>query len=465
MLQRLYRWIIRLHPAQFRNHFGDEMLSIFDDAAKGATVLKLMADGLASIARQWMFRWECSQDRLTEPVQPAGGVMPVFFVLDNYRPRTKSIVAGGMLTLLTFCAVWLVARYTWAHPVLMMMPGIEVGDASSSNAEMPAASFTFQTLTGELPDSRHLAFVHKFATKDLSLAPFSVSSFQRDIINRPLFAAPSPQPEISRTLLTFGQQGKEAPSPIGPVKRPMFEVASVKPTRGLPGVAIWGNIHPPAGPVSSIVLMNRTTKQLIEIAYNIQDSELSPGPKWTEITRFDVDAKIDDAIVASALANKLTRGEQLDQARLMLQSLLADRFKLRVHNEKKELSINALVVAKGGLKIRPVPTAISPPKAPSGETTFAVLGSTDIFIAALSQVPAIDGRPIVDRTGLKGDYLWTFHWTPDDSNATVVPPGVPDNQGPSIFTALREQLGLKLVSTKGPVDVLVIDHVEQPSPN
>jgi bla regulator protein BlaR1 len=255
------------------------------------------------------------------------------------------------------------------------------------------------------------------------------------------------------------------------VDRPTFEAASIKPNRsGRGGAVVFGNIKPPPGPVERFVTTS-TARRLIEDAYNLQDSQLAGGPSWVNSERYDINAKVPDSIVAEAVARKLTRTQQLDQVRLMLQSLLADRFKLKLSHETKELPVYTVVLAKGGLKLAPVtgtPPAL-PPR-PVGEEEIAVFGPVSAFVGVLPQLPEVNGRMVLDQTGLKGDYLWSLHWTPENPDPSFGGPAEagaprPDSGGPSLFTAIQEQLGLRLESTKGPVDVLVIDHVEEPSPN
>jgi uncharacterized protein (TIGR03435 family) len=139
----------------------------------------------------------------------------------------------------------------------------------------------------------------------------------------------------------------------------------------------------------------------------------------------------------------------------MLQALLADRFKLKIHHETKEQAVYALVVAKGGFKMK-----TSPADAPSMST-----GSNGRYTATAMAIGGLMGglmgsvdRFIVDKTGLTGSYNFTLKWTPDGQEETV-------ESGPPLFTALQEQLGLKLELAKAPIDTIVVDHIEKPSEN
>jgi uncharacterized protein (TIGR03435 family) len=173
--------------------------------------------------------------------------------------------------------------------------------------------------------------------------------------------------------------------------------------------------------------------------------------------------------------------EHANQIRLMVQELLADRFKLKVSHETKELPVYALVVAKGGLKMKEESPATTPDAAAHPRTFLQFMGpgqfrGTNIGVGLLADVlsrqPEL-GKLVIDETGLKGNYDWTLKWTPEQSDPMfkrpngAPPPNAPppDTSGPSIFAALEEQLGLKLEPKKGPVETLVIDRIEKPSEN
>jgi uncharacterized protein (TIGR03435 family) len=154
----------------------------------------------------------------------------------------------------------------------------------------------------------------------------------------------------------------------------------------------------------------------------------------------------------------------------MLQKLLADRFQLKIHHESRERPVYALVVDKNGPRMKENNDLKSAP-APMirftgrGKATAQIVSMSYMVQFLTSQV----GKLVVDQTGLKSSYDFTLEWTPDPGLVTgrVGPPDAPPppEDGPSIFTALREQLGLRLESTKGPVDFIVIDHAERPSAN
>jgi uncharacterized protein (TIGR03435 family) len=229
----------------------------------------------------------------------------------------------------------------------------------------------------------------------------------------------------------------------------------------------------------------QTVKEVIRFAYDIKsDNQLSVGPSWIDSEKYDIDAKEEDTVAEKL--QKLPFEEQDKQIRLMVRSLLADRFKLKVSHETKDLPVYALVVAKKGPNLTETKVATAaaggasaPNKAFRGVRFMGPgeLTGTNINIGLLADVLSEDpevGRLVIDQTGLKGNYDWTLKWTPGpgapmfkDADGGRAPTDAlpPDSSGPSIFTAIEEQLGLKLESTKGPVECIVIEHVERPTEN
>jgi uncharacterized protein (TIGR03435 family) len=193
-------------------------------------------------------------------------------------------------------------------------------------------------------------------------------------------------------------------------------------------------------------------------AYDIiMDSQIVGLPGWAGTEPYDIEAKA-DADTAEAWKT-LTFKERWKQEQPMLQSLLADRCKLKVHHETRDLPVYDLVIAKGGLKMK---------EAPADENDAESMGPGKLSARALSMdslvfgFSGMVGRIIVDKTGLAGKkFDFELKWTPDNQRAGDVSP----DAGPDLFTALEEQLGLKLVSSKDPVEVIVIDHIEKPSAN
>jgi uncharacterized protein (TIGR03435 family) len=224
---------------------------------------------------------------------------------------------------------------------------------------------------------------------------------------------------------------------------------------------------------------------LIRSAYQLEDNQVSGAPAWLTSERYDIEAKMESSVVERI--RRLSDDERRATRERMLQALLAERFKLAVHRETKELPEYALVIAKSGPKVqeaKPGETYPNGIKGPDGiaRAGFMRMGRGDLTAQGLSMSTVVRllsqqlGRTVLDKTGLTGIYNFTLKWTPDESQDGPFrgpEPGQPgsgsspssDFSGPSIFTAIQEQLGLKLEPQKGPVEVLVIDHVEKPSEN
>jgi len=249
-----------------------------------------------------------------------------------------------------------------------------------------------------------------------------------------------------------------------------FDVATIKPSNTAVGAMGLGKSSP-----NGISLINVTAKALISNAYGIKDDLISGGPGWVKSSEYDVEAKV--LSTGGADTPRLNR----NQIRPMMQALLADRFKLVVHNETKELPIYELTIAKGGPKLheaKPGDTYSNGLKGPDGVPPAGMMmimngKFTGQGIALSGLVDTLSRelhRTIVDKTGLTGKYDITLqipreeHNAPgDDPTGSASPP--PDASGPTLFTIVEEELGLKLNSTKGPVKTLVIDHIERPSEN
>jgi len=254
-----------------------------------------------------------------------------------------------------------------------------------------------------------------------------------------------------------------------PAQKPSFEVASVKPNKSSdrrPKEEFFPNRY---------VGTNVTMRTLIHAAYGIpnpygQRYYLKGGPDWLDSERFDVEGKVEDGALPPTLSAK----DRNDQIRLMLQTLLADRFQLNVHHEIKEVPIYEMVVAKNGPKLQkatedrecpgiPVGSTACPGRFTGGMRTGLMAKAVDL--SELAQfLSAIADRPILNKTGIPG--LFDITTTPfKPAPGSRIEGNADPETIPTIFTMLPEQLGLKLESAKGPVEVLVIDHVERPSEN
>jgi uncharacterized protein (TIGR03435 family) len=230
---------------------------------------------------------------------------------------------------------------------------------------------------------------------------------------------------------------------------PSFEVADVQPNKS--GEARMSVDLQPGG---RLIMHNVPMKVLIMFAYHLRADAITNAPSWIDSERYEVIAKAPE------------KGKPED-IRLMLQTLLAERFKLAVHNDRKLLPAYALVVGKPGSKLQPSEAAAvlsgvrcTPGAGPAGQKHVECSHITTAFLADYLQelAPRDFPVPIVDQTELTGTYDFKLDWTP-----TAVPAGVTtgDDAGPNIFDAVAAQLGLKLESRKLPLPVIVIDRVER----
>ena len=215
---------------------------------------------------------------------------------------------------------------------------------------------------------------------------------------------------------------------------------------------------------------------LMQYAYQVRDFQISGGPDWVRSEKFDIEAKEPDELGEEL--QKLPSDQRWENMYLLVQSILAERFKMKVRQETRELPIYALVVAKNGPKLEMAAPGIG---IESHTRHFLMykdhLTADGLDMATMARGLSQQlGRSVLDHTGLKGNYKVALHWTPDpgqpdlsrgpaDATSERDTATASDSSGPSIFTALQEQLGLKLESTKGPVEIIVIDHIEKPSEN
>jgi uncharacterized protein (TIGR03435 family) len=259
-----------------------------------------------------------------------------------------------------------------------------------------------------------------------------------------------------------------AQAPAG--KPPAFEVASIKQN-----VSASDNASVRAQPGGRVSVTNNSLRNIIRNAYNVQNYQIIGGPDWINTVRWDINAKApDDAPPQQML--------------LMLRTLLADRFTLVIRNETREMPIYALVLARAdgrpGPQLRPSAvdcaaifaaakaTGEAPPPTTNGRptcgtrTTRGNMMTTGVAMTDLARnLAPFAGRPVVDKTGLTGGFDVDLTWTPEQGPLGpegTAAAGPPSSDGVSLFTAVQEQLGLKLDARSGPVDVLVIDSVQRP---
>jgi len=244
-----------------------------------------------------------------------------------------------------------------------------------------------------------------------------------------------------------------AQSPTVPTE---FDVVSVKPS----APDLQGNFMFQSLPGGTIRIVGVPLRMIIMQAYHLRAFQVSGGPDWVRSECWDILAK------AETTAGRLPPAEE-DR---MLKALMEDRFHLKVHSETKEAQVYALEVGKNGSKLVP-----STQSARDFRTKAGSLDAKKSKVASLvSWLSPQLGRVVIDETNLEGEFDYKLEWTPEPGQggpeAFGLPPdtrGTPpaETNGPSIFTALQEQLGLRLVSEKGPVEMIVIDYVERASAN
>jgi uncharacterized protein (TIGR03435 family) len=249
-----------------------------------------------------------------------------------------------------------------------------------------------------------------------------------------------------------------------------FEVASIKPNTFVDGPTEMGT-----QPGGRVTIINVPLRLLIRNAYEIQDSQLVDAPQWIAEERFDIVAKANGEIPRPVPGNP-------GPLQGMMRSLLAERFKLAVHRETRDIPAYTLQFARSDRRLGPqlhpsrtdcaaLAASGRPQASPDEKPRCGVRANGGHMLAGglpvaqlATLLSTMVDRTVVDRTGLSGAYDFELNWTPDRTPRRLdAAPSSPDN--PSIFTALREQLGLKLESAKTPTEVLIIDHVERPTPN
>lgn len=258
-----------------------------------------------------------------------------------------------------------------------------------------------------------------------------------------------------------------------------YDVASIKRTNLPPGANLFGKIGISDTP-DGLTARVTTVKVLIDRAYGVDAYQISGGPDWLNSERYDLDAKFDSS-VADEL-QKLSPSDRILARQHMLQTLISERFNLTIHKETKELQVYSLIVAKSGPKLKEVKLDDADPSKPkpgplpgtvqmtAGPTGGQMRGFASTLPNLAVMLTSYLHRPVIDRTGLTERYDFALRWTPDENQTQVSSsasglPSTDPTGSPSIFTAIQEQLGLKLESSKGPVELIVIDHIERPSGN
>lgn len=296
---------------------------------------------------------------------------------------------------------------------------------------------------------------------------------------------------LGAPLLLSQAEQKPQPSASSDVAPdlPRYDVATIKPSTSSEPKMMFG-ITP-----DGVSIENIPIQMVLRQAFNVEDDRIVGAPEWVKTKHYDIQAK-----VAPEDAPRLDK-LKMDQRQSMLLPVLEERLNLKYHHETRELPMYSLVVAKGGpkLKVSDIPDPGPNPRmpdaaakpgypgadnrastAPRGRRMMMGRGHVEAEGAGISMLAHLLsqqlGRTVVDKTGLTGNYDFTLNWTPDEASPPMPGGGGPnggpprndngsDAVGPSLFTALKEQLGLKLESEKSKVDVIVIDHIDLPSEN
>jgi uncharacterized protein (TIGR03435 family) len=278
-------------------------------------------------------------------------------------------------------------------------------------------------------------------------------------------------PLLSTAPALAGRAQSQSQTP--PAIKFEYEVASIKPDKS------GGGHISMTGADDGFTATNFPLQRLVLMAFGVQDDRLFGLPNWVASENFDIEAKMESS-VADAY-NKLSTHDRPLVRQQMIQALLVDRFRLAFHREGRDLPIYSLVVAKNGSKLQESKiddantggrSGLGPGMGVSqtGRSGPVTITAQQIPIANLAaELSRQLGRMVLDKTGLTGKYDFVLKWTPDEIPA---PSGnmlngqpAPESNGPVLFTAIQEQIGLKLEPGKGPVEVIVIDHIERPSGN
>jgi uncharacterized protein (TIGR03435 family) len=233
--------------------------------------------------------------------------------------------------------------------------------------------------------------------------------------------------------------------------QPSFEVASIRPSRPESRNLDWDDSP---GRVS---ITGYSLRRLIHVAYGLKsNAQVLGGPKWLDSARFDIVAKADDA--ETAKMQKMSDADWVKARSLMLQSLLADRFQLKVSRDTRVLPVFALVLAKSGIKFKPAKPNEDGDLSGWGGHLEATATTMDAFADYLNGVRELADRTVMNRTSLTAAYDFNLDWSRDRGDG-----GSQDSEFPGLYTALEEQLGLKLEPQKATTEVVIVESASEPA--
>jgi len=439
--RRIYRLLLRLHPAAFRNEFAREMALDFEEALHTYGLARLFLDAAGSLARQWSAGIASVAPNPMSAPRPS--LLAGNYVMVRDRSFTLLELGLGLIASATQLSLCLFALSTGSRHIpdlpIAYAPSSTPDTCSNANSEM-RLSAGGSSGSGFKP-SQSTAASLGFALPGLTQTA-------------------QPKPE----LLLF--------HPSGPL--PSYEVATVKPIT--PDAASSLVRLPPGGSLSPLGI-----RRYIMNAYGaIYAPQIIGGPDWLNKDAYLINGKVPDDFESTF--QKMTREDRNDQTRMMEQSLLADRFHLKAHFETRVLPVYELVAGKAGLKITAVP---APHESKPGGPPMRLHPGNPLPLGTLMTTPNSDGlrvlngraikmqllarviggdigdRPIVDHTGFTGYFDVTdLTWAPlADAGAHSEPDAL------SLPGALKEKLGLRIIPAKDPIEVLVIDGIERPTPD
>lgn len=506
--RRIYSTVLGLHPAAFRNQFSREMMLDFDDALEQRGFTPLIGDAILSLARQWKVRALVGPE-LEQPVPSHPFLAGQYFMVDQGRLSAFTLARASLLSAMLLLTIGYSAGIPNRRIIANLQTvrvshdgGIDTGSngpplaANPAGRERPgvdpyltAPGSGLKPFHGVLHLRQEAAPLGKGtrASGGPPVRPVSLAEALRQLIMISVIVWITSfllrqSPGIGRRVVlaalgllaiaasvAFGQVPTQPAPPA-----PSFDAVTIKPHPPVARPSWLGIRATPDG----VDAASATLQGLIHYAYGLRIfDQVSGGPDWAKADMFDMQAKMSEADIAEM--KKLNSAEATARRQMMLQSLLAERFKLKVHSETKQVPVYELVVAKSSPKLKDAATDTSDnlrkdkdgkPLAGMfvmGDTTVAQGQSMKLLVNLLSMPFAFIERPVFDKTGLTGTYDFTLHWSAKPLGQVVngvtsfVPPS---DDAPSIFSALQE-LGLKLQPATGPIEVLVIDSVDRPSEN
>ncbi|MGA8740191.1 MAG: TIGR03435 family protein [Terracidiphilus sp.] len=280
----------------------------------------------------------------------------------------------------------------------------------------------------------------------------------------PIFtSAQSPSPAVTPASQSTTAQRSAAKSTALP-STPTFAVASIRPNNSDHTARTHIYSYADHG---HFVAINATPMQLLQYAYVLPDSRILGAPAWAKSSKYDIEGKSDTGLAEQLAA--LPYSGAKTQLLTMVRSLLADRFRLAAHFENRDLPVYNLVITRKGPKFSPVEETSKhiDTTGRAGSVTIDITSSSHAMADLAEILYRYTGRIVVDKTGLQGNYTINLKFAPDDARLALPSTetsSAPDT-GPSVFTAVKEQLGLELKSGKGSIEILVIDHIDPPTEN